>query len=234
MVTAEQSERVEVFPWDEFLAAGARVRVEAFRRTEWPSIGRDLGRVYHWILPDGLEPCWVEPGKAMLWQEQLVNRPVDGGYEAFGQNDWQPVLRPANNATLIANDLRKGLLLRPPDQVIVEQGTLVLAEELAEPVIYSFHCKRHGPNRYSFETWKGYRLHCLHYKEPIEEESPAEVATLASKFKYFCFLHHVGFNNDQSAQQHIRVELRRETNKKASHVSQDEMRMRKDAKRNPD
>ena len=244
VVTAEKSNtKANVLPWDHFLEEGNRSRVEGFRRVEWPNIRRDLGRAYNYILPDGLEPCWVEPGKAMLWQEQVVNRAVQVRVEtlpngkeqpirelqSMGQGDWQPVLRPANNASLIAHDLQKGLLIRPPGQVVVEEGTLILVEEPAEPVTYIFHCYRHGSDKRSFETWKGYLRHCQFYIEAPEEEPPPEVSAIASSFEYYCFLHQTGFSTDAGAQRHITVEMRRPSNKKAVHVSREEMRVKKDA-----
>jgi hypothetical protein len=241
VVAAEQSTRIEVLPWDEFLEEGSRLRVEGFRRTEWPNIRRDLGRAYGYTLPDGLEPCWVEPGKAMLWQEQLVNHRVQTGVQqlpdgreqpimelqTFGQGVYKAVLRPANNASLIVHDFQKGLLIRPPGQVVVEEGTLILVEEPAEPVNYIFRCYRHGSDKRSFETWKGYLRHCQYYIESPEEEPPAEVSALASSFEYYCLLHQTGFQTQAGAARHRTVEMRRASNKKAFHASIEEMQINK-------
>lgn len=242
MVVAEKSKlKINVFTWDHFLEEGSRLRVQGFRRAEWPNIRHDLGRVYKIVLPDGLEPCWVEPGKAMLWQEQIIRRPVQVGVHTlpdgterpirelqdFGQGDWQPVLRPANNASLIAHDLQKGLRLRPVDQLVVEEGTLILAEEPAEPVTNLYNCFRHGSDRKSFPTWKGYLRHCQFYVEAPEEEPPPEVSAIAKGFEYYCHIHQTGFNSESGAQRHITVELRRPSNKKAFHVSREQMRVNK-------
>jgi len=58
-----------------------------------------------------------------------------------------------------------------------------------------------------FPTWKGYLRHCVHFNEPLQEKPPDEVLEMAAGYKWFCFLHDVGFNESQhrAMEQHMRI-----------------------------
>ena len=148
-MTTAVADKSLVLPWDHFLRqeTGKQgydnlcLHIEVFRRTEWPNVLRDLARQPHgglgqaptyWELPDGLEPHWVSPGKAIYWQEQsvrdrkIVNTDGQSSVEVTWRNEgWIPAGPfPANNAGQIAHYLSKGLRLRPPvNGVSVEART---------------------------------------------------------------------------------------------------------------
>jgi hypothetical protein len=234
VVTAEAEKLVH---WDTFLDEASRNNVLMFRRLEWPQIKVALRKDYGIVLPEGLEPCWVVPGKARFWAQQVVRRSVKSGERtmANGQKkdirefqdfagEWELTsVLPANNASQIATRLRKGNLLRHPDQVIVEVEPPVSPEEPAETIpVDQFFCLRHGDLR-GFHHWKGYVTHCRFYKESIEEKMPDEVLARAAKFKFYCQAHDAGFQDKRAANRHIREEMRQPG--KAYHATVDEMNM---------
>lgn len=231
MVTAEAERAAS---WDSFLDVGSRQTVEVYRKIEWPNIKRALSKDFRIDLPEGLEPCWVSPGKAIYWQQQITRRPVQTGEDSLGRpiremqdfpEGWAltgPL--PANNASQIAHYLNKGLRLRHPDQVVVEAEDPVPPEALAETTPEDqFFCNRHGYDRKGFKTWKGYVSHCRYYHEPIEETMPAEVLARAATFTYYCQYHDKGYNNQGAATRHMRTELKRPG--KPYHATVGEMRM---------
>lgn len=225
MVTEEQAARL---PWDSFLDAfadgpDARRMVEGFREIEWPNIKRELGsEAFQWQIPDGLEPHWVSPGKAVYWQAQVVKEPVevtsDDGSQHRELQDvdhgWAPTSGlPANNASVISRYLEKGLRLRPPAVDVeplrstvpaeVLQGVLEEPTPVEEP---QFFCRRHGYKRKGFKTWKTYVIHCNTYKEDFEYSPPEEVMERAKTFPYFCFVHNKGFTDPRHAGRHAKSE----------------------------
>jgi hypothetical protein len=225
------TEAPEVVLWDSFVEEGARRAVEGFRKIEWPNINRDLSKVYGIVLPEGLEPCWVYPGKAVYWQEQIISRRVtnsDGRAERQEFSDgWKTTSpQPANNASVIAHNLKKGLRLRPFDQEAVEIEDSTPPEAPARPQ-KTYICNRHGDGK-GFATWKGYVRHCEFYKEGIEHSPPAEVMESAARFPFYCFYHNKGFITAAGAQRHATVELRKPG--KGSHVSVKEMQMNNENK----
>jgi hypothetical protein len=220
VVTTEATEAVL---WDSFVDERSRLAVEGFRRQGWPSINRDLSKVYGIVLPEGLEPCWVTPGKAVYWQEQMVRRPGETEYRSDGFRETNPL--PANNASVIANYLNKGLRLRPFDQGAVEMEDPTPPEAPAKPSVV-YVCQRHGTDSRGFATWKGYIRHCEFYKETIDHDPPEAVLKQATGFPFYCFNHNKGFVTSSGAQRHATVELRRPG--KGVHASVDEMRMNKE------
>jgi hypothetical protein len=210
-------EATKVFPWDHFLDEAVRIQVEGFRRVEWPNIRRDLGKTpFNVTLPDGLEPCWVTPGKAIFWQEQKIRRPVtktdDDGRQYREMEDFSDGWAetnpfPANNASVLAYHLQKGLRLRPPGQEVVEIETATPSESPARTIEY--RCYRHGYSKRGFKTWKAYVQHYLRYQEAPEYDAPPEVLALQQKFPYFCLLHNKGFNQLKAAKHHMTVESRK-------------------------
>jgi len=202
------------YPWDEFLEEKDRPRVEGFRHQEWRNIQLELRKLN---INLGVEPCWVEPGRAVFWQQQVLV-----GHEPTGYERTEP--QNANNASHIARYLRKGLLLRPPDQEIVEMEDEVLLTESEQTDPYI--CLRHGNKRKSCPTWKGYIKHLQFYHEAPEYEPPAGIAKKAEQFAYYCVYHDKGFQNIKGAKHHRTSELKRPG--KSFHLSLEEMRMSKE------
>jgi hypothetical protein len=229
-------EATKIYPWDEFLEDNNRRHVEAWRRLEWPNILHQLSRApFHIMLPEGLEPCWVLPGKAVFWQEQSVRQGVtktdDQGREyrvaEVVSNGWSVTHPfPANSASAIAYQLRKGLRLRPPGQEVVETGTMAPVEGSTQTE-QMFVCTRHGFDRKAFATWKGYLHHCQYYKEAPDENPPWDVLERAKTFPYFCMVHNKGFQNHAGATRHRTTELKRSG--KSYHPSVEDMKVNEDS-----
>lgn len=218
----------EVVRWDSFLADSARPQVEGFRQSNWKSIQHELRKLN---INLGAEPCWVTPGRAVFWQQQIVRVPIarideDGReYRVLEDEDrgYAPTMpQPADSANAIAYHLRKGLLLRPPGQEAVEIEDEAPQTEAAEPDV-AYKCYRHGTKRKSCPTWKGYVKHCQYYHEVIEYDPPASVLERAKSFLFYCFYHDKGFNNETGAKRHRTVELKRPG--KAFHISLEEMKV---------
>ena len=204
----------------ERLLASARAHIDGFRKTEWVNIKKQLSQEYSWEVPDGLEPHWVGPGKAVLWQEQIVRQSVqkeDGTRELIEVNNgWEPTNSgvSANNASVLAGYLRKGLRFRPPvDGVSVEVSESAALSEAPtteeEDTRTQYKCKRHGRGLMAFVTWKGYLRHCDRYNEVPEEKPPQEVLDRMASFPYYCYLHNKGFKQEVNAVRHIRTEMRK-------------------------
>jgi hypothetical protein len=223
----------KVITWDSYLDEAARLHVETYRQHEWPNIRRELAKApYNITLHDGLEPCWVTPGKAIYWQEQVMRRPVtkqdEQGrsyqvMEDFSDGYAETAPFPANNASVIAYNLRKGLRLRPLGQEGVEAEDTASLEEPTEPK-QIFTCYRHGYDRKAFATWKGYLHHCRYYREAPECEAPDEVKARAALFVWYCFYHDKGFNNQAGATRHMRTELKKPG--KPFHLTLEQMNMK--------
>lgn len=223
-------EAPEAILWDSFVEERARLAVEGFRKIGWPNINRDLSKVYGIVLPEGLEPSWVTPGKAVYWQEQVIRRPVEQENGTRMMEDfsdgWQPTSPlPANNASVIAHYLNKGLRLRPFDLGTVEAEDPTPPEAPAKPSLV-YVCQRHGTDKKGFATWKGYIRHCEFYKEVIELDPPAEVLEQAKTFPFYCFNHNKGFTTSSGAQHHVTTEKRKPG--KGFHSTVEEMRLNKE------
>ena len=238
MTTDLQEAESLQLPWNYFLQKNdssdtAIAMIDGWRRTEWKSIQRLLFQEYRWELPDGLEPHWVRPGKAVYWHDQLVRvrRFVDnksgnviphtvanlekGHWEA----DWNPVggvptgPLPANNASQLAHYLNKGFRLRPPKKGVAaemqrESADLpeVVSESLSTAVYF---CRRHEKGVLGFSTWDAYLKHCAHNQEAVTEAPPQEVLSRINRFKWYCPLHDIGFNHPNHAQRHYKTERRK-------------------------
>ena len=216
--------------WDHFLEERNRPHVEGFRRVEWPNIKRELGKVGH-VLPEGLEPCWVAPGRAIYWAETIssvvVAKVADDGrsYREIEPKNYGFLPTgdlPTNNHSVIANYLKKGFLLRPPGQEVVEEEAAVSQGEPAQ-IKNEYVCYRHGTSRMAFHSWKAYILHLLHYKEVPEYDPPDEVKERAKTFPFYCFIHDRGFTHPSHAGRHRAAEMKKTG--KAVHPSMEEMRM---------
>ena len=214
--------------WDAFLDDeddGAYSQIEGFRETEWHNIRRQLRNDFSWDIPDGLEPHWTAPGRAIFWQQQIIrervmrvddrgrNRPVVEDVE----RGWAPTTSglPAGSASQIAHWLDKGLRMRPPVDGVDAEALMAAVpsdriEVEPEPIPEDvFFCYKHGMKQRGFKTWKLYAAHCAAYREIPELEPPDDVKEAMKAFKFYCLLHNVGFNNNALARRHVRNELRK-------------------------
>jgi hypothetical protein len=238
MVTEVQDTDVNRYlAWDAFLKEGGAYpnHIATFRRVEWPNIVRLLKKEYGIIIEDDSEPHWVAPGKAVYWQEQIESR-VSQDAQGNRERTWEPTgwkptsFLPANNASVIAYYLRKGLRFRPPlEGVGVEEALQVAAvpsealQSLAiEEEKTEYACNRHNNGTIRFGSWKAYIRHCVNKIETIEYDLPMEVAEIAKGFQWYCSVHNQGFNNERNVKLHIRSELRRPG--RAIHLTVEQMR----------
>jgi hypothetical protein len=242
MVTEEMDIQL---PWHFFLekeemAADAlrnrHLHIEAFRRNAWSSIRRYLDQDYDLVVPDGLEPHWVDAGKAIYWQEQVTRQPIE--YQdsdgrtvrvmeevSYGWHPTKPL--PASNASIMAHYLDKGLRLRPPSEGLavevshIAEEAAALSEGSQDEPHAVYWCLRHSTRGKSFSSWKAYIAHCARYQESPIEEPPDDVRERMKESKFYCFIHDKGFSNLRSASRHHKVSLRRPG--RAVHPSVQEM-----------
>ena len=248
MVTV--SENTDLYlPWDYFLRTevdnlssstnvnkdtyieNRNAHIQGFRQTEWKAIVRDLKLVYNWIIPDDLEPHWVGPGKAILWQEQITSTSElvteeDGKSRRVPvetNNGWIPTSKlSVNNASAIDQYLSKGLRFRPPNQgqglevyyqensAFLESSVNALKEFVEQQNRITYNCDRHpDKGTVALATWKAYLRHCQAYGELPDLPLPEEIQERVKTFKWYCTLHNQGFTNEQLAHQHMKVELRK-------------------------
>jgi hypothetical protein len=225
MVTADVERDIRL-PWHHFIGDAKVLRelVDVFRRFKWDGIKRDLDRDFNWNIPDGLEPHWVTPGKAVYWQEMIVREqtrseamPSQVLSVEFVSSGWQPTgPLPASNASQIARYLEKGFRLRPPvegvSQEVLKEAAVpaeALQEEPEGPSEYIYACDRHGIDHKEFKTWKAYIQHCAYFREPLDQPIPESVLENMKGFVYYCALHNRGFKNEHAANQHMRAEMQR-------------------------
>ena len=237
MVLAE--ERDLVLDWDYFLLKDLetvpverreqhenllRSHIEAFRRSDWPNIKRDLKK-FQWDVPDGLEPHWVSPGRAVYWQEQILREPVEKTDDAGRRSreiverslGWAPTAGvPANNPSQIAHYLERGLRLRPPYagvdvEAYIEAASPSEGLQSGQDTVPSrvFRCVRHRNGDLDFHSWKAYIKHCVHYNEAMDEQPPEDVVAQQAHYKFYCPLHNVGFNSQRLAIHHAKNSQRR-------------------------
>jgi len=188
------------------------------------------------------------PGRAIWWQEQIsrvrqfVDRETrevipnttanqDKGEWVINEvnSGWQPTTAfPTNNATQIANYLKKGVRLRPPvdgvDAVVFDAAAL--PEVQAEPPApeRTFVCTRHEHGRVSFPTWSAYITHCKHHREKPQETPPEDVLDRMMTFEYYCPVHDIGFQNRKLVARHLRGPQH-----KGVKLSEDDLRAHKEA-----
>ena len=236
-------------PWDSFVDGEANPdaynHIDRFRESEWPNIVRELAKEPYKIeLPEGLEPHWVAPGKAVYWNELIVREKVEKtnyGATYWGLEDvshgWFPASEehglPANNASAIAHYLNKGFRLRPPEagvsvetlQSTFAAETLELIDQEPEEAVETetYSCMRHGLKTRSFKSWKGYVNHCAYFKELLEAEVPESVRLKMAEHPYFCLQHNKGFASESGASRHMRNELSK--GGKAVHFSVEQMKI---------
>lgn len=229
-----EAERLNL-PWDHFLVdptEHARNVIDGWRRTEWDAVVRQLLQEFRWVIPSGMEPHWVGPGKAIYWQEQVKRekRFVDnqtgeeiphvtanverGHYEGvWVPTGWSPTgPLPANNASQLAHYLNKGLRLRPPVEGVdaeYQREAADLPEVSNEDPVAKYFCHRHEKGSLGFVTWKAYIRHCAASNEPPTETPPSEALERASHFRWYCHLHDVGFNQEKAVGRHYKTETRK-------------------------
>ena len=232
-------------PWDHFLGEegkGMANHMAVFRRTIWPQIKRELseirivkdGEAMAWRIPEGLEPHWIEPGKAMLWHQQTVREIVGAGkerkWEETPSDEWSPTPVPIGNASQLAHYLKKGFRLRPPfDGVdaMYESAAPPEAQATPEPEEAKYWCRRHSKGQVGFSMWKPYIKHCRQNNEPPDETPPDEIVKKAGRFTFYCMAHDYGTNEVRLADHHRKEEMRRPARR--SHIPTKEMKIRKDA-----
>lgn len=215
MVVAETTTKA---PWDAFLQDENRLRVEGFRRAEWPEIRRELQQLYGITVRDEDEPHWVEPGAAVFYMQESIRRQG----ETIESKTWTPVSPdrgiPAHSSHEIAQWISPQkrtppMRLRPPvegeteEPVAISTDIIGLVEPPAPTVSYT--CSRHGTaGRFLFNKWDSYVAHCVRHAEMPEHDPPKEVKALIEKVPYYCFPCGKPFSNDQLADRHRRTMLR--------------------------
>jgi len=184
-----------------------------FRQTGWANIRRELRDAFGVAEADLSEPEWEVPGQAYFWQESTLRQVVEGpkgrewketptGWERIG-----PLT--CDSAGQVASYLQRGLRFRPPtgdSESVDEASETRLAASAPSRTFVCKHGAGDKDNRL-FPTWKGYLRHCVHFNEPLQEKPPDEVLEMAAGYKWFCFLHDVGFNESQhrAMEQHMRI-----------------------------
>lgn len=239
--------------WDAFLQREAtkpggtkvdirRDQIDGFRRVDWPNIRRQLATDFHWELPQGLEPNWVEPGRAVLWQEHILRKPVlkhrDDGttyrvMEDHYTGEWHPTSSglPLGNASQIAHWLDKGFRLRPPvdgvDAKTYESSGLSDALQAgspeAEDTRQRWACSRH---RNSYVLWKMYMEHCLIHMETPEHDVPEAERQRMSAFPFWCVMCWRGFKNNSGATRHRKTPRHKRAELKVHQITVEDMRVR--------
>ena len=202
-------------PWDAFLEGKVeRLMTERFRQAEWPVIVRHLRKDHDLVVADGLEPHWVGPGRAVLWQEQHARNGDSTG--------WTPMTpQRVGSAAELARHLRKGLRLRPPESGVDVEAleAHALPPEVAQgdqEELPTYSCGNRHPSgsgrvgkAKQFQSWRHYVKHCLYYNDPITEMPPDTVrASLASK-PYVCIMCAKGFASGRAATNHYKSEIGR-------------------------
>jgi hypothetical protein len=248
-VTTETVERDVHLPWDSFLnkelermsqqfAENLRRHTETFREMEWPQIKLQLQQIVHrdtpdgpltyWNVPDGMEPHWMGPGRAVFWQEHIVRErrvrdDENGKPERYLEEvnyGWRPTSAIlVNNASIFASVLQRGLRMRPPeigvDAEALRSATPPegLIEEIEQPAAPRYTCYG-GPGNHADTiyqpSWKAYIRHCSYRRcVPDMTQCPDTILKRARGFQWYCFVHNQGYNNSKLAQRHIKDELRK-------------------------
>lgn len=197
--------------WDEFLSEKSnRDAVQRFRGAPWQNIRRELTDRFSLAEAKSIEPHWTAPGEAMYWQRE-VTRDIRGKGDARRweetNGEWKPVGPLSSlNAAQIAGYLERGLRFRPPgsDAESVDEAseTAVAAGDSRD----TFPCQ-HGDSKYVFKTWRAYTRHCNHFNELPKLEIPASVVEHSKTFRWFCFIHNVGWSllQERAMQQHMKT-----------------------------
>ena len=228
-MTTQQLVKMDIgqrqLPWDKFLRSEYRregvldeaieprikailLHIEPFRRNEWPAMCRALNEAEGIAWPQEVEPHWVAPSRAVLWQPTYVLE-TDAVTRRLTrkQTGWEPTYGlPAGNANQLARYLRKGFRIRPPLETVVEAPPLVNGGSVeaassslasgnksgppaAEEQVYI--CDRHATavgrsGRLEIKTWRTYRSHCRQNTEPLQYEPPWSVKKSLRNAAFIC------------------------------------------------
>jgi hypothetical protein len=140
--------------------------VNAFRVREWRGMVRLLAAKGFEVSAE-IEPHWIGPGKAVLWQEQVSSH-IEQGAWVESNNGWHPTAPlPVASADGLGLYLLKGFRLRPP----VAEGSEVEDVEDVEgaPPPEAYLCTRHEHKGVvSSPTYKAYRRHCRYHGETVQ------------------------------------------------------------------
>jgi hypothetical protein len=205
--------------WDKFLPETAnREAVERFRSTPWVNIRRELVDRFSVAEATHHEPLWTAPGEAMYWQLQatthIVDIPKEDQREGRKKLRWEEdpakwlAVGPLSsmNAAQIAGYLKRGLRLRPPGSDAESVDEVSETAEATGDSTGTFTC-RHGTSQYAFRSWKAYLRHCSHFNEIPKHEVPSDVVAHAKTFRWFCFVHNIGWGpkQERGMKQHMKT-----------------------------
>ena len=241
MTTVIEQEKDLRLPWDYFLnkreglSTAETEMILVWRSNEWNVIVRHLFTDFKWVIPEGLEPHWLSPGKAAYWQEQITlnkkfvdnitekeilhsNKNVDQGHwvRTNVSSGWKPTSPlPADNASQVAHYLNKGFRFRPPQdgvesEYIRESADLLEVSSEDLPVVAQFVCFRHlEKGKVGFVTWDAYLAHCAKYAEKPIENPPKEILEHAATFMWYCPIHNIGFQKETLVERHYHSESKK-------------------------
>ena len=216
---------VKEYRWDSFLSdtPQARISVETWRRSEWPHIRHELLNQHGIHIPDKYEPCWVEAGSAVLWQQDSVKDVL---------TDWVPISPeyglPITSASQLASYLKRTpqpMRLRPDmkETDITPSEVAAIEEEEAEP--HKFTCQ-HGDDQYGFVSWKVYLAHCRKFNElPDIDKMPEEALLRSQSYKFYDAVCDKGWDDKRPVTQHVRAEMRR-SSRRISHPTVEQMEVK--------
>ena len=230
IAVATELEKDVALPWDYFLRqrevnSSEESALERFRSSEWALIMRELERWHNYVMPEGLEPHWVAPRRAVLWAHEFIREKVKNEKGEFHLDNidhgWKPQGNPhglpIGNAVQLAAYLKKGFRLRPPSNGITDVEVLEAADpveaqgESPKEPLPEYRCGRHEKGVTVFNSWDAYVAHCRHFKEVLEESPPQETLDKMDSHEYYCTLCNLGFNSKRLAAHHVQVERKKRT-----------------------
>ena len=206
-------------PWDIFFE-GDRKAIDAWRKSTWKNIRRELRVDFGFEVPDGLEPHWTSPGTAVFYTKDTTVKfesKVDESrhnLQGFVEEDdghWTVTSpMPVGNAQQFSRYIeRKGFRLRPPlngvDGRLKEVVESAVSPEVPDPE-YDYRCEVHNVE---FLTWRGYRQHCRARREQADlSMMPEGTRMTVGQFDFYCAQHNFGTFSARAARDHRKVHLR--------------------------